>query len=314
MVTKPEITLLDALLAHPGSTPGELAERTDYSREHVYRILDSLLDAGLIEETRGGYNRREVRASTDPVVEAYRRLVGRLGHVEWLTVLSPSTLRVCWYLDTPRRVRTIANRLGLSRQAVHAALSPLKGRAMLSPAGPEYALVDELEPLLAFARAVVEHEHRRRVRSVAPSAIVEWCDPKRALVRPQRWSDIDGLRANDDWRFTGLAGFHDFGLTFYLSGQPAFWYDPLGDFTAADLVCHTLLLGADSRRTSYAMLLIETVEIDRQSLERVASWYGLEAGVDAMYDALDGDFESVEAIGLPGESEYAALKTQYGVS
>jgi len=71
-----------------------------------------------------------------PVVEAYRALRSELGHVEWPDLLSPATLRVCWYLDEPRRVSEIAERLKITRQGVHKALSPLKHRAMLSPLRP----------------------------------------------------------------------------------------------------------------------------------------------------------------------------------
>jgi DNA-binding IclR family transcriptional regulator len=90
-------------------------------------------------------------------------------------------------------VAEIAERLDITRQGVHKALSPLKHRAMLSPSGPTYALSEDLAPLLAFARAVVRHEHRSRVRALAPSATVEWCDPKRALVRVQTEEDTDSL-------------------------------------------------------------------------------------------------------------------------
>lgn len=313
MLSKAGLVVLDALVAHPGSTPEEVADATGYSREHVYRVLDGLLDVNLIEESRGAHNRRRVRPGDTPVVESYRRLVGQLGHVEWPEVLSPATLRVCWYFDAPRRVRTIAERLDVSRQAVHAALSPLKGRAMLSPAGPEYALGDDLEPLVTFAREVATHEHRQRVRREAPTATVEWCDPKRALVRVQRPEETDALEATDDWQVTGLAGFGDFGLTFYLSGEPTFWHDPTGDLSPAELVCHTLVLGADSRRVSYAMLLIEAESIEKEDLVRTASWYGLESAIEGMYDALDGNFESKADVRLPGRSEYEALKSQYGV-
>lgn len=314
MIEKLDLVLLDTIISSSGSTSSELAERTAYSRDHVYRVLDRLLESGLIEESRGPRNQRQVRASDAPVVEAYRRLVGQLGHIEWPELLSARTIRVCWFLDEPRRVVTIADRLGLSRQAVSSALSPLKDRAMLSPAGPEYALVDDLEPLAEFVREAVTHEHRRRVRKAAPTATVEWCDPKRALVRVQRREETEVLQASDDWQLTGLAGFREFGLTFFLSGEPAFWHDPLGELAPEELVCHTLVLGADSRRVSYAMLLIEEASVERESLVETASWYGLESTVEQMFGALAGNLELNADIRLPGKSEYAALKDQYGVS
>lgn len=314
MIEKPGLTLLDALVAQPDSSPAELAEQTAYSRGHVYRVLDGLLDAGLIEESRGPHNQRRVRPSNVPVVEAYRRLVGTLGHVEWPELLSAATIRVAWFLDEPRRVVTIADRLGVSRQAVNAALSPLKGRAMLAPAGPEYALADDLEPLGTFVREAVSHEHRQRVRKRAPTATVEWCDPKRALVGPLRHEDTESLQASEDWQPSGLAGFREYGLTFYLSGEPLFWHDPLGDGSPADLVCHTLLGGEDSRRVSYAMLLIEAASIDERALLETARWYGLESTVERIYEAIDGTFESNADVALPSEPEYAKLKSQYDIT
>ncbi|NNC24681.1 MarR family transcriptional regulator, partial [Salinisphaera sp. USBA-960] len=94
----------------------------------------------------------------------------------------------------------IAARLRITRQGVHKALSPLKHRAMLSPSGPEYAVSEDLAPLLAFAQAVVTHEHRSRAREIAPSATVEWCDPKRALVRVQTAEDTDALLDAPEWQ------------------------------------------------------------------------------------------------------------------
>ncbi|MDS0261019.1 hypothetical protein NDI56_16590 [Haloarcula sp. S1CR25-12] len=52
------------------------------------------------------------------------------------------------------------------------------------------------------------------------------------------------------------------GLQFFLADEPAFWYGPEATLTPAEVVCHTLVLGSDSRRVSYAMLLIEQLGID----------------------------------------------------
>lgn len=316
MLAKAGLAVLDTLKSGREATPDELVAETEYSRKHVYRVLNDLLTAGLISESRGHHNQRRVRVTDDPAVEAYRRLVSDLGHVEWPELLSPATVRVCWYLDEPRRVAAIADRLGISRQGVHNALSPLKNRAMLSPSGPEYALADDLRPLLEFARTVVTHEQRERVRSLAPSATVEWCDPKRALVRVHESEDTDTLQSADDWQLTGLAKFREFGLQFFLSGEPAFWYAPTEEVTPAEVVCHTLVLDSDSRRTSYAMLLIEEGEIDEESLTNFGEWYGLETEIFEMYRAIEGDFEPADnvEVELPTESEYSALKAQYEVA
>jgi hypothetical protein len=254
--------------------------------------------------------------TSHPVIESYRNLCLKLGHVNWPDLLSPATLRVCWYLDEPRRATEIADRLDITRQGVHNALSPLKHRAMLSPSGPKYALTEDLSPLLTFARAVVRHEHRSRARELAPSATVEWCDPKRALVRVQTSEDTSALESAVDWRVTGLARFQEYGLQFFLAGEPAFWYAPEEDLTPSEVVCHTLVLDSGSRRVSYSMLLIEKLGIDQDTLTDTAMWYDLETTVDAMYRPLHGEFEISEdlPVFLPSESEFTALKEQYGVS
>jgi len=316
MLSKAGLDVLHTLDTGTTATPAELAETTSYSQAHLYEVLDKLLDAGLLSETRGHKNQRQVRVAGHPVVDAYRMLLAQLGHVDWAELLSPATLRVCWYLDEPRRVAEIADRLDITRQAVHNALAPLKGRALLSPAGPEYALSDDLEPLLAFARAVVAHDHRQRVRKRAPSATIAWCDPKRALVRPQTADDTETLQSDSGWQVTGLARMRDHGLQFFLAGEPGFWYGPEATLTPAEIVCHTLVLDSDSRRVSYAMLLIEQLEIDQETLTATAAWYDLEPTIEALYQALDGETDNVadDVVSLPSNTEFMRLKEQYGVS
>jgi DNA-binding MarR family transcriptional regulator len=316
MLTKAGLAVIDALRTGREATVADLATATEYSQAHLYDVLDELIQAGLLNERRGPNNQRQVHLADHPVIETYRSLQSELSHVEWPDLLSPATLRVCWYLDEPRRVAEIAERLDSTRQGVHKALSPLKHRAMLSPSGPEYALSEDLAPLLAFARAVVQHEHRTRVRTLAPSATVEWCDPKRALVRVQTTEDTEALEAASDWHLTGLARFAEYGLQFFLAGEPAFWYAPDEALTPADVVCHTLVLDQGSRRVSYAMLLIEELDIDHETLTKTAQWYELEPAVAAMYRPLQGEFEAPEEtpVILPSETEFMALKEQYEVS
>lgn len=316
MLTKAGLAVVDTLSTGREATPDKLATETEYSQDHIYGVLDELLAEGLLTEARGSKNRRIVQVTDHPVVEAYRDLRSKFGHVDWTEILSPATLRVCWYLDEPRRATEIADRLDITRQGVHNALSPLKHRAMLSPSGPEYALTDDLSPLLTFAREAGTHKHRSRVREIAPSTTVEWCDPKRALVRVQTPDDTTALQSAADWRLTGLARFQEYGLQFFLAGEPAFWYAPDEDLTPSEVVCHTLLLDSDSRRISYSMLLIEKLNIDQDSVIETAKWYDLETTIAAMYRPLRGDYDVSEdsSVFLPSESEFISLKEQYGVS
>ncbi|MFC6718905.1 ArsR family transcriptional regulator [Natrialbaceae archaeon GCM10025810] len=316
MLSNAALEILDVLCSQREATVKDLAAETGHSQKQVYRVLDEFLKAGLVDESRRHRNQRVVRPTDGPVVEAYRHLNSKLGHVDWPVLLSPATIRVCWYLDEPRRVTVIADRLGITRQAVHKALSPLKNRAMLAPSGPDYALADDLQPLRDFAQEVVTHEHRTRVRKLAPSATIEWCDPKRALIQVQTREDTDTLQRASEWDMTGLAAFHEYDLQFFLAGEPAFWYAPDDRLSPADIVCHTLALEAGSRRVSYAMLLIEQEQISQAELRETAAWYGIEPLIERVYQLIEGDFATTDEVGItvPSAREYAALKEQYGVA
>ena len=315
MFSKAGLAVLDALSTGREATPAELATETGYSRAHLYEVLDELLEGGILAEARGSHNQRWVRAAEHPVTEAYRTLGAEFSHVDWTEILSPATLRVCWYLDRPRHVAEIADRLGITRQGVHSALAPLKYRGILSRSDPEYTLREELSPLLTFARTIVQHEHRSRVREIAPSATIVWCDPKRALVRVQTSADTEALQAASDWEMTGLARYAEYGLQFFLAGEPPFWYAPDEELIPAEIVCHTLRLDSGTRRVSYSMLLIETLDIDRETIADIAQWYDLKSTVEALYRPLQRDFDDTDELPVivPSESEYMALKEQYGV-
>ena len=315
MFSKAGLEILDVLCSRREATAQELAAETDHSRKQVYRVIDDLLKTGLLDESRSHHNQRVVRATDDSVVEAYRYLTSKLGHVDWPELLLPATIRVCWYLDEPRRISEISNRLGITRQAVHKALSPVKNRAMLAPSGPEYALADDLQPVLAFVQEVVTHEHRTRVRNIAPSATIEWCDPKHALIQVQEQGDTNALQHAPNWDMTGVAKFQAYGLQFFLAGEPAFWYAPDEPLTPADIVCHTLVLEADSRNVSYAMLLIEQEQINEDELIETAAWYGIEPLVAHLCRLIKQNFDITDDLGicLPSAQEYEALKEQYGV-
>jgi hypothetical protein len=128
--------------------------------------------------------------------------------------------------------------------------------------------------------------------------------------------DTTALQSADDWQLTSLAKFQEYGLLFFLAGEPAFWYAPDEELTPAEVVCHTLVLDSGSRRVSYSMLLIEKIDLDRETLTETATWHDLETTVAAMYRRLRGEFNAPEEspIVLPSESEFMALKEQYGVS
>jgi len=290
MLTKAGLAVIGALSTGREATAADLAMETEYSQTHLYDVLDELLESGLLAEHRGANNQREVSLTDHPVVEAYRALrsnsdtlngptFSRRLHSGYAGIsTSPD---VCLRLPSDSRLLGKASTRRCHRSSI----------ARCYPLRPRVRVGEDLSPLLTFARAVVRHEHRSRVRGLAPSATVEWCDPKRALVRVQTAEDTEALEAATDWQLTGLARFAEYGLQFFLAGEPAFWYAPDEELTPGEVVCHTLALDSGSRRVSYAMLLIEALDIDQETLTDTATWYDLETTVAAMYQALQEGVE-----------------------
>lgn len=313
MLSKSELQVLNYLVKSGKAAPTEIAREVGVHQRTVYNILDGLIDVGLLVEQRGEKNQRNVKPADDPVVEAYRSLVIGAGHVEWEELLSPSTLRVLWFLGGQCRIAEIADRLHVTRAAVHKAIDPLKGRAILIRRGREWTIAENLTSVVRFARELASKKHRQQARNIADSAVIAWNDPLRALVRVQRRDDTESLLDAPEWEVTGLGRFEEYGLKFFLANEPEFWFGPRDSLSIEELICHTLLLDAGSRKLSYTMLLIDSENVDTGDLKSVARWYGLEHTVTVLSRAVDGDFTESDRLQIPSEREYESLKTQYGV-
>ena len=307
-----------AVLHHvaTGPTPTtirDLITDTGYSKKQLYRAVDALTVTDDVNETRGVNNRKELHPGNGRLMTAYNRLLATVGHVDWGDLLTPTLLRVAWFLDTPTRIRTIANRLNVTPQAVYSSLDPLTGRAMLNPSGPEYALADTLTPVHAVADAATWHTHRVRVENLAPSAVIEWYDPVHCLVRPQSLDDTTGFDDADNWHETGLTAFTDYDLQFFTHHEPVFWYSEHGPPGPEEIACHAIRSDPGPRHVSYAMLLIDTLDLDHDAVKQHAVKYDLEPVVDAMLTALTQDDWQPRGK-LPGPREYEQLKYQYEIA
>lgn len=98
MLTNAGIALIDALHDGREATVHKLVDETGLSTSQIYRTADELHSAGLIGESRGHHNHRILCVTGHPVIEAYRNLTSTLGHVDWPDLLSPATIRICWFL------------------------------------------------------------------------------------------------------------------------------------------------------------------------------------------------------------------------
>lgn len=160
---------------------------------------------------------------------------------------------------------------------------------------------------------VVDHEHVQRARTLAPSAVVLWGTPTEALVSVESKPDRDRLVKTDNWTLSGLVRFEDYGLQFYGASEPPIFYSELDTtIDVEQLVCHTLVKSTDSRRTSYALLLLAAAEFDEARLRTTAAAYELTDLIDDMLSFLRG--ESTDSKYIPSPRDFKALKHQYEVS
>ncbi len=311
MMGEAHLRVLDALTEDQSITT--LHEQTGYSMGRVHEVVEELEQNGLVVTKRRNRNRRVASATETAVFRAYRRLQSQHSHIDFPELLSRRTLHVCWFLDQPRKVSEIADRLPITRQRVYQLLAPLQERAMLTKDGTQYKIADDLTNLVEFARAFVDHEHAHRVREYAPSAVVLWSTPAEALVSVESKQDREQLVDTDNGAVSGLARYEEYGLTFFGANQPPVFYSELDtEITVEQLVCHTLVAKTDSRRTSYALLLLTTTAFDEDRLRATATEYGVTGLIEDMLSFLHGEPTSSEYI--PNTRDIEALKQQYEVT
>lgn len=313
MLSRAALSVVHVLADQQTATIDEISTETGYSKKQIYRTVDTLVSIGELRESRGTKNRRKLQADDGRLTTAYRRLLTQASHVNWLDLISPALLRVCWYLDEPRRIERIADRLDKTYQAVRAALDPLTDRALLSPAGPEYALASNVSRLNAVADAFARQSHRTRLLDHAETATIDWYDAASVVVHPRTSAETAALQTASEWHETGIDALANYGLEFHSPGEPRFWHSPAGSPSPEHVACHTILADPEPRRVSYAMLLLEHTDSDYEYLHEIAQWYGIEEIVSSIIDATDDEAEWPTVASLPSQQEYDSLKAQYEV-
>lgn len=345
MLTETEWRLLDAAVDEP--TMGELADRLSKSAGRISQVVADLRDRQLVVVERDGRAKRVFPAATG-VFEAYQALAGAHSHIDFAELLSPTVLRVCWFLATPTPVADITPYLAVSRERIYQVLGTLQHRGLVRKDGQQYALIENFRDIHDLADAAVRHEHRVRLQTVAPHARLRWAAPHEALAaagdEPAGGGvERGGLAEAAAWTLTGLPRFGDYGLDFF-QGQPAPYYwseleTPSATTTPATegegeanadvgsegealaltpeaLICHTLLLDAGPRRAGYAALLAAATGIDTNRLRRLGRYYGVSELIDGLcrFRSLSPAERTREAVApFPDQDRFADLAAQYGV-
>lgn len=319
MLGEADLRILTALTT-PKTITG-LSDTTGYSRGYVSERVSYLENYNLVTTTRDNHA-KQVRALQTPVLETYRELAASHSHVDFPSLLSPSMLRVCWFLDTPTAVIDIQPRVTLRRRRIYQLLETLQQRGLIVKTKNMYAFPDDLVPLARFAQAVIKHEHRHRAQSLLPDAVVAWSAPHEALITTTGDVDVgqimETLTDREHWQLAGLPRFEEYGLEFFIAGTPPMFYSELrDDLTPSDFICHTLLLEADTRHLSYCALLMLAADVDAEDLDAAATRYGIDDIVDALVEFVETHGETMpemDHLRLPDWSEMTTLASQYGVS
>lgn len=315
MLNEVDVRLLEALDAP--SSIGELSQQTGYSSGYVSERVARLTELDLIATTDRNRT-KTVRALETPVREALRDLRTTHPHTEYASLVSPSMLRICWFLDRPTAVHEMASRLTLGRRRIYQLLDDLQSRGLIVRQDGHYCLTERQHGLARFAQAVLTHEHTQRVRSLLPAATVVWSGPQEALTSTSTVAEDDRravIDEEDGWQTTGLDRFSEWGLAFFTAGSAPIFYSALrSTLEPSDIIAHTLIDQLDTRTLSYCVLLVHAASVSPEELRASAGYYGLEETIDALIAFVEtqGD-ERADAIPLPSWDEIESLAAQYGV-
>lgn len=306
MLERSELRVLGAV-EEPASRQ-ELVERLDYAPGTVSNSIRRLVDLGLVVRNRSG-RQSVVRPADTTCTETYHALVRRHPHVSFPDLLTPTLIELLYYLtDDPATVAELVARGGLARSTVYSHLDTLQNRAMVKHDDGTYWLAEAFVGLHEFAQTLYHRAHRQQMKSDIGRGWLVWEAHDEFLVETDRTLD------DPTYHVTGLDAFADYGLEFFTTSSRYYWYaERRGEPGPAALVSHLLVIENDARHRKYALLLLATTDVDRETLVSTASRYGVSDTVEGLYDYLATDGAATSAL-TPSWDEFQTLATEYGMT
>lgn len=306
MLTEGEVRALTTL--HGEQTVSELATQLNRSLSYTSELVERLEATGLVETRRQGKT-KQVRPSDAKALELLADITQQYSHIEWPELLSGASLRVLYYLDTPRAPTDLARHADVHRSTVHRALNPLQHRGIIYETGnDEYALNEGFEQLSAFARELAHHVHRQTVEQYTDTHTILWESLDEFLV--QTTDEI----TDDAFVLTGPERFQTYDLPLLARDRRYYLYsETTSELSPAILCCHMLVIDAGARAQSYCLLLLSDVDVDRDELRTQAITYGVEDIVKDLLTYLDTGGDQRTST-LPPWEEFQELADEYGVT
>jgi DNA-binding MarR family transcriptional regulator len=305
MCSEAELRVLAATGGEP--TVSALANKLDRSVNYVSELVEQLEESGLVYTNRSGKTKRVHRSSTR-AVELLDQFVQQYPHIPFPELLGGATLRILYYLDEPTAPTELAERAGVHRSTVYRSLSPLQHRGLVYRDDGDYALNDDFEGLATLAREFAHHRNRNRVEAYTDTYTILWESLDEFLL------GTDEPIEAGPFHLTGPERFQAYDLPLLARQRRYYLYSESSEeVTPAELCCHMLVIGDDTRSRSYCLLLLSEVEINRDELLDVATTYGVEAAIIDLLDYLDTKGET-RAEGLPTWEEFRSLADEYEVA
>ena len=288
---------------------GALADELGYQKSTVSKALGTLERSDLIYRERNG-NQTLARPVENRCVEALQSLTKRHPHVDFPELLTQSMVNVLYYLSSHESwtAAELTERTGHARATIYRNVRTLRNRAMVRQTDRRYQLADEFADLHVFAHELRHHLHRVQIKRDLGTGTIVWESHEEFLVQTE--TTVDG----SDYHRTGLDAYTEYGLEFFTKSELYYYYaEERNSLSAADLVCHLLLIENDTRHRKYALLLVVVADLSLEEVESTANRYGMREDIVPLLEFLDsrGGATSAET---PQWDEFQRLADDYEVS
>lgn len=299
MLQQSDLKVLSSLRQTPLDV-SEISEQTGLAQATVRRRITILSEHGLVvrldptETSKPSYRRQQSAIAT-----ALDMAEDSVPHVTLTDFLTPSLLRVLYWVETPLGPSDIAARVPLSRVRVQQLLATLVRRQFVTkPARGQYELKSEYRKVRGLSEAVARHTQWVEIRDVLPDATIIWAAPCEALVVPgESTTDVADTLVDDvEWTVTGLGAFRQFGFDFTVADAPLLYRNTETTATevhrsAVPAVCHALCRRVEHRLVRFCALVvlrgIAEGDFSRVALRDTAVIYGIEREIDVLLAFLE---------------------------
>jgi predicted transcriptional regulator len=299
-LSRTEWEILGQVSNSPGSI-SELAHRIHRSPPVVSKSVDRLISKGFMDEEKGAH-RRLVKLSETKHAQLLRELLLKYPHVPWEDLLSFAGIVPLVRLE----LGSIP--LSISRSTEWRALRNLMSHGIISKKDKTLEINPRFEKAGEFISEFQNYYNLKVAKEASDNAVIVWSKGPNFIIRVPEDEAIRDRR----FKVTATTKMAEHGIPL-ISNMKFYFYSPLAkDVTPEDTVLHILLTDGITN-TTYALILMARISIERKKLLRKGEEYGLGSQVRAMIDFLDGK-KSTGSVNLPTWSEFVEKARDYGVS